>query len=379
MSNYRKTTMRFAWLAMLLCGQFLIVNTGFGFFPSTNPDLVVVHLITHGGSHRFSLPFHPNNPNDPNRWSAVTLALAIGGLNNYYVELRSHKDPSVAYNIEFTNSESEPRPFSFFADFPIRPLFANSTWGELNIELIDANGDGHTSLKGDNENGAIQQARLYNSTNLTEEPIGSSLGNDIMSAGIHSFLLEPISGPTPPDGDMLGLSTRLTLSPGDAVRITSRFIIDEGTGIPFAEIPELPDPADGPYFNVIEIDSPDTSFGDDYFIGSQTQLNLSAGGSIGERFNFHAFMNNQLNDNNFDVEVNITGGTVGHQFMALGGTTVNISGGTVNGIFLAGSYTGQSTDVEVNISGGSVARGHLAVTKPTAAASPTSPAEWSAV
>jgi hypothetical protein len=43
--------------------------------------------------------------------------------------------------------------------------------------------------------------------------------------------------------DKLDVTTRFTLSPGDTARVTSQFIIDEGTGISFAQIPNLPDPA----------------------------------------------------------------------------------------------------------------------------------------
>ena len=81
------------------------------------------------------------------------------------------------------------------------------------------------------------------------------------------------------------------------------------------------------------------------------------GGKIGEKFNFDAYNNNRQNDNTFDIEINISGGTVGSQFMALSGTTVNVSGGTMNGIVLAGSYNGTSTDVKMNISGGTVGAG----------------------
>jgi hypothetical protein len=234
----------------------------------------------------------------------------------------------------------------------------NTAWGHLEVELSDTDGDGNAFLTGNfGEDGSIQAVRVRNSTTFDAEYVGAPLGTEISSPGIYSFAVAPVAGPTWRQGDELVLTTNFILSPGDTAHIKSQFIIDEGTGVPFAEIPELPDPADGSYLNVIDVNSPETSLGDDWFIGSQTQLNLSEGGSIGERFNFHEFMNNQLNDNNFDVEVNITGGTVGNQFMALGGTTVNISGGAVEGNFLAGDFNGGSTDVEVSISGGTVGIG----------------------
>ena len=268
------------------------------------------------------------------------------------------RDPSVAYAIDVTNTTEQPGDYLFRIDLPIPPLSANTTWGELNVELIDANGNGTAFLHGNyGQENAIQGASIFSTFADVSEPIGTPLGQDIAAPGLYTFPLAEFPGPTPENGDILSILTRFTLSPGDNARLTSRFIIDEGTGIPFAEIPELPDPADGPYFNVINVDSPETSLGDNFFIGSQTQLNVSEGGSIGSGFNFHAFMTNQLNDRNVDVEMNITGGTVGHQFMALSNTTVNISGGTVEGIFIAGDYNGQGSNVKVNITGGSVGRG----------------------
>jgi hypothetical protein len=336
-------------IAMVTVGHCLAVNSVFGYFPSTNPDLMVIHVVTPNGSNFFSEPFRIGTLQH-------TVQVFVAGLSKTPFNVVAHKDPSLAYNFQFVNSDSEPQPFHVFIDFPIRPLGANTTFAELNVELIDMDGNGQASLIGQYDpNGAIQAVRTYNSITRSGELIGPPLGENMTSPGMKTFVLEPFPGPTLANGDMLGQTIRFTLSPGDAARLTSRFIIDEATGIPFAEIPELPNPADGPYFNVIDISSPETSFGDNYFVGSQTQLNLSEGGSIGERFNFHTFMNNELNDNNFDVEVNITGGTVGNQFMALGGTTVNISGGTIEGpTFLAGSFTGESTDVEVNMSGGTM-------------------------
>lgn len=280
-------------------------------------------------------------------------------LSPTFVTFEVISDPSVASNFQVTNGFSEPQDYFFTLDIPIRPLMANTSWGELDIELIDDNSDGMAFLNGNlGDEGAIQEVSIYNAETFQGEPFGPHVGTSITAPGMYSFPLEPFAGPTPADGDTLSLSTVFTLSPGDTARIKGRFIIDEGTGIPFAEIPELPDPADGPYFNVIDVDSPETSLVDDFFIGSYTQLNLSQGGSIGARFNFSAFTNNRWNDNNIETEINVTGGTMGNQFMVLGGTTMNISGGVHEGIFLAGSYLGQSTNVEVNISGGVVAAGH---------------------
>ena len=85
------------------------------------------------------------------------------------------------------------------------------------------------------------------------------------------------------------------------------------------------------------------SIGNDSGISSDTQLNVSDGGSIGFRFDAGA-----ENVPNTNIEVNISGGEVGAGFNANSGSTVNISGGVfgINSSFRSGST--------VNLSGGSI-------------------------
>ena len=101
----------------------------------------------------------------------------------------------------------------------------------------------------------------------------------------------------------------------------------------------------GQFTTVLNI-PPDPNIGDDQSIGSDTQLNLADGGAIGISFDAGAFDGTSTN-----VEVIISGGTVGNHFNAYNGSTVSISGGTVGGGFDA--FSGS----EVTISGGSVGAG----------------------
>lgn len=330
--------------AYLAGGQF----SGFFYTPDEQPG-------------RASGPLRRKDPNDIAQtgiFRATQGSILSTGAKKLLIGAVAAIDPSIAYNLEVTNTTSEPGDYSLFFDLPVLGVGANTLSGTLTVELIDANSNGQAFLTGGiGATDAIQDATLFSSNPNSAIPVGPAIGASFTSAGMQVFPLGPMSGPTLATADMLTLNTAFTLSPGDTARITSQFIIDEGTGVPFVDIPELPDPAGGPYYNVINVDSSDSSLGDDVFIGSQTQLNVFDGGSIGEQFNFNAYLNNQLNDSTSDIEVNITGGTVGHQFMALSGTTVNISGGATSGVFLAGSYSGQSTDVAVNITGGSVGAG----------------------
>ena len=105
------------------------------------------------------------------------------------------------------------------------------------------------------------------------------------------------------------------------------------------------------------------SIGNNSGISSDTQLNVSDGGSI--MFFFEAGAEDVPSTN---VEVNISGGTVGIGFDANSGSTINISGGTVGDIDansgstvnISGGVVDRFFDAEsgstVNISGGTVGR-----------------------
>ena len=78
-------------------------------------------------------------------------------------------------------------------------------------------------------------------------------------------------------------------------------------------------------------------------IDSDTQLNLSAGGVIGDSFN-----SGYPGGSSRNMEVNISGGVVGYSFRAYGDTVMNISGGLINaGFTLAHSSV-------INFSGGTM-------------------------
>ncbi len=83
-------------------------------------------------------------------------------------------------------------------------------------------------------------------------------------------------------------------------------------------------------------------------IDSDTQLNLSSGGSL-----LPFFSSGNVDGSSTNIEVNISGGTVGHHFFAYAGSTVNVSGGSMGSRFtLIGSTA--------NISGGSFGRDYIA-------------------
>ncbi len=118
-------------------------------------------------------------------------------------------------------------------------------------------------------------------------------------------------------------------------------------------------PSDSSLFTTVINLPPDPNIGDGEGIGDSTQLNIAAGGVVGDDFTV-----------NSGGEVNIRGGLVGQSFETLSGSEVNISGGTVDDRFIAGD--GSVVDIsggtvgaefevertsEVTIRGGTVGRG----------------------
>jgi hypothetical protein len=106
--------------------------------------------------------------------------------------------------------------------------------------------------------------------------------------------------------------------------------------------------ASGQFSTVLNI-PPDPDIGDSQSVGSNTQINLAAGGSIGHHFSVGA-----SDGSSTDVELNISGGVVDHTLAAYGGGVINISGGEV------GSHFAATSGSKVNISGGVVGNVFLA-------------------
>ena len=96
----------------------------------------------------------------------------------------------------------------------------------------------------------------------------------------------------------------------------------------------------GQFTTILNI-PPAPDVGDNQSISSNTQLNLSDGGSIG-----HLFEAGLSDGTSTNLEVNISGGNVDTGFDAFGGSVVNISGGIIENLDAIGST--------VNMSGGFV-------------------------
>lgn len=114
----------------------------------------------------------------------------------------------------------------------------------------------------------------------------------------------------------------------------------------------------GQFTTIINI-PPDPNIGDSQSIGSDTQLNLANGGAIGEFFSAGAYSGTS------NIEVNISGGTVGDDFGVRSGTIARVSGGLIGEGFHVteggvakisggsfGDYCGVADGGLVEISGG---------------------------
>ncbi|MEM1026590.1 MAG: hypothetical protein AAGJ38_00740 [Planctomycetota bacterium] len=94
-------------------------------------------------------------------------------------------------------------------------------------------------------------------------------------------------------------------------------------------------------------------------IGSSTQLNLASGGTIPssliDPFDAGLFQDDDPGaPASSNVEVNVTGGSVGPFLFANAGSTINISGGSVGDLFSANNGS------MINVSGGSIGASFLA-------------------
>jgi hypothetical protein len=97
------------------------------------------------------------------------------------------------------------------------------------------------------------------------------------------------------------------------------------------------------------IDVPPLAIGNIQGVGSNTTVNIGEGGTVGYRFYAGLF-----GTPNTDVEVNVTGGTIGDIFSANAGSTVNISGGRFGATFTANSGS------TINLMGGVIGNNYLA-------------------
>ncbi|MCA9259785.1 MAG: hypothetical protein KDA61_11325 [Planctomycetales bacterium] len=269
------------------------------------------------------------------------------------VHITGNSDPWIAFNTQFYNSSSEEEFVFVGLEMPLSEFGVNMVSSELTIELFDTSGDGLASLTRSNPASMIVESNLAaESDNSLLGPIWGLGSQDLTAAGTYQFNMPATPGPVNSALDRLDVHSSFFLSPGDTIHLRGLVFIDDGAEGSLPAIPRLEDIPDQPFYSVIN--SPNWIIGDNDWLGAQTQLNVAEGGEIGDRFNFQAILDNEIQDQVFLSEVNISGGVVGRQFMALSGTTVNISGGTVGDGFLAGSYSGLSSDVVVNISGGSV-------------------------
>ena len=101
------------------------------------------------------------------------------------------------------------------------------------------------------------------------------------------------------------------------------------------------------FTTVLNIPDTDPNLGDNETIGSYTQLNLSDGGSIGDHF-----ISGDYDTISKNIELNITGGSIGDYARVLSGNKINLSDGTVGRNFRA---SGLGT--VLNISGGTMKGG----------------------
>ena len=104
-------------------------------------------------------------------------------------------------------------------------------------------------------------------------------------------------------------------------------------------------------FTTVRNIPPEPNIGNNQSVGSDTQVNLAAGGSIGNFFTAGTPMGSS------NIELNVSGGSVGFGAIVYR-TTVNLSGGAIHNFFTA-------YDSDINISGGTVGKDFTAYVEST--------------
>lgn len=178
----------------------------------------------------------------------------IGEFNASFDEVRRERraavylngvlDPSVAYNAVFPNPDNRPNVGSLFLDMPITPLEGpNTIWAELTVELFDTNNDGEVSLTHFNPQAfpGYQRAFLFSSDPLVQlaTPTWDIGLEDVFTTGPHSFAIAPTPGVIAPEADTLGFFLDFQVSAGDTLHMMGTMVIDDGSGVPVAQMPEL--------------------------------------------------------------------------------------------------------------------------------------------
>ncbi|MEM7457545.1 MAG: hypothetical protein AAF456_24645, partial [Planctomycetota bacterium] len=98
-------------------------------------------------------------------------------------------------------------------------------------------------------------------------------------------------------------------------------------------------------FNTIYWIPPDNA---PFWIDSDTQMNVLPGGMVGG-----SFFSGQSDGSSTNMEINVSGGSIGDNMRAYAGTTINLTGGDIGDWFQSGD-TFDVTDVVVNIDGGTL-------------------------
>jgi len=176
------------------------------------------------------IDFAPDLPPDVAINTFVNVREAFEGagedISDVGIRLAFNPDPFIAYNITFTNPTDAPAEFIYNFLFPTLPVVgATQVVSQLNVDLIDTDGDGSASITlsqfspfDDQIQGVgFMEGGIFGS--FTDPDIG--VGTAITALGETLFAPEISAGPEAATAfDALTVFGQFTLSAGDSVTLT---------------------------------------------------------------------------------------------------------------------------------------------------------------
>ncbi len=152
------------------------------------------------------------------------------------------QDPSICYALQLHNPTPTAKELFLTFDMPVGALPVHDLKAELEVDLIDSNGDQEASL-----NKVVGYPTLQRGLDI--EGMGSEgrvvavvdVGDAIGSPGSHRATTFRLGGgPALPEGGSFGLRLAGFLSAGDTAKIRGRLIQDDGSGPPICSFPSFP-------------------------------------------------------------------------------------------------------------------------------------------
>ena len=154
-------------------------------------------------------------------------------------DLTLNQDPSITGTVTLVNLTTVTRPFNLAFSLPITPAFSPSLFGgSIDASLVDANGDKSAAIAPIAISPSIYRGTIDSITQL------SLLAGNVSCSGSNpgciatasdEFGLLPGPVPTlagPAVNSAIGIFLNFSMTPGDRVTFTTRFVVEPPSAVP---------------------------------------------------------------------------------------------------------------------------------------------------